>query len=364
MSAYDLTVVVPTFNERDNVREVVDRLAALLDPLEWEVVFVDDNSPDGTADLVFDISRENPRVRGIRRVGRRGLSSACIEGICSSNAPYVAVMDADLQHDERILPKMYETIREGGYDIVVGSRFTEGGSTGTMPGLRVKMSRLATWIGAKWLNVKTSDPMSGFFMLDREFFYNHVGNLSGKGFKILLDLFATAGPEATFAEVPYDMRARERGQSKLDTLVLWEYLMLLCEKSIGKFVPVRFIFFVAMGLLGGALHLAVLLTLFYRADATFLAAQGSAIAVAMTANFFLNNVFTYQDRRLRGARMLRGLLVFYLTCLPGAIINLLVASYLFEQGVHVAAAGLLGAVVGAIWNYTLSSEYAWRPAKA
>jgi len=360
MASPELTIVVPTFKERANVEELIRRVGAVLDGVDWEMVFVDDDSPDGTADLVFEISRRDPRVRGIRRIGRRGLSSACIEGICSSNAPYIAVMDADLQHDEGILPRMLQTLKTGGHDLVVGSRYAEGGSTGTMPGIRAKMSRFATWIGSRWLGVGTTDPMSGFFMLKREFFYEVVRDLSGKGFKILLDLIASAKREVKFADVPYDMRARMHGDSKLDTMVLWEYLLLLCEKSFGKVVPVRFIFFVMIGLLGALLHVAVLTTLYYTTGTEFAVAQGTAAFVAMTANFFFNNMFTYADRRLKGRRIIRGLLIFYVTCAAGAVITVMVGTYLFDRGIFVPLAGLLGAAVGAIWNYTLSSEYAWR----
>lgn len=360
MSSSELTIVVPTFNERPNVEELIRRVTAALPGAAWELVFVDDDSPDGTADLVVDISRRDPRIRGIRRIGRRGLSSACIEGICSSNAPYIAVMDADLQHDETILPRMLDALKQDGLDLAIGSRYAAGGSTGAMPGVRAKMSRFATWIGARWLGVGTTDPMTGFFMLRREFFYEVVRDLSGKGFKILLDLIASAKREVTFVDIPYDMRARLHGDSKLDTVVLWEYLLLLCEKSFGKIIPVRFIFFVMMGLLGALLHLAVLTTLFYRFELAFMPAQAAAVVVAMTANFFFNNLFTYSDRRLKGRHILRGIAIFYLTCAAGAAINLMVATYLYNQGIYVPLAGLLGAAIGAIWNYTLSTQYAWR----
>ncbi len=364
MTAPELTIVVPTFNEVENVAELVRRVEVALDSVEWEIVFVDDDSPDGTAESVFELSRSNPRVRGIKRVGRRGLSSACIEGMCSSSAPLMAVMDADLQHDESILSKMIGALKTGNADIAVGSRYTAGGSTGDMPGVRARMSRFATWIGSRWLGVATTDPMSGFFMLRRSFFYEVVHDLSGKGFKILLDIIASAKREVAIVDVPYNMRARQHGDSKLDTMVLWEYLLLLCEKSFGKIVPVRFIFFVMMGSLGALLHLAVLLPMYYSADATFLVAQATAIAVAMTANFFFNNLFTYSDRRLKGRRILAGIVVFYLTCAAGAAANLLVAGYLFQRGIAVPFAGLLGAVVGAIPNYALSTQYAWRPSRA
>lgn len=361
MTAPELTIVVPTFNEAANVEELIRRVDTAMNGIEWEMVFVDDDSPDGTAERVFQLSRHNPRLRAIKRIGRRGLSSACIEGICSSSAPFVAVMDADLQHDESILPQMLQELKTGNADIAIGSRYAHGGSTGDMPGIRAHMSRFATWIGSRWLGVTTTDPMSGFFMMRRPLFYEVVHDLSGKGFKILLDIIASAKRQLAIVDIPYTMRARRYGDSKLDTMVLWEYLLLLCEKSFGKIIPVRFIFFVMMGTLGALLHLAVLLPLYYSAGATFLTSQAAAITVAMTANFFFNNLFTYSDRRLKGWRMLTGILVFYLTCAFGAAVNLMISGYLFQRGIAVPLAGLLGAVVGAIPNYALSTQYAWRP---
>lgn len=360
MSARDLTIVVPTYNERENVEELIEKVGAVMDGIDWEMVFVDDDSPDGTAELVFQINRDNPRVRGIKRIGRRGLSSACIEGICSSSAPYVAVMDADMQHDEGILPAMLQKLREEDLDLVVGSRFTSGGSTGDLPSARVKMSKFATILGTKLLGVQTTDPMSGFFMLRRSFFYDVVHDLSGKGFKILLDIFASSKRDVRFGEVPYNMRAREHGDSKLDMVVLGEYLLLLLEKSVGKLIPVRFIFFVMVGLFGATIHLAVLMSCLNLWDKSFLFSQSTAVVIAMTVNFFFNNVFTYSDRRLKGVKVLRGLGIFYLSCAGGAFIAVMISSYLFDQDIPAAIAGLLGAGVGAVWNYTLSTQYAWK----
>ncbi len=363
MSERDLTIVVPTFNERENIEELIEKIDRALSSIDWEVVFVDDDSPDGTAELAFQLNHTDPRVRAIKRVGRRGLSSACIEGICSSSASYVAVMDADLQHDETALPAMLEMLKANDLDLVVGSRFTSGGSTGGLPSTRVKMSKFATLLGTKLLRVKTTDPMSGFFMLRRSFFYDVVHDLSGKGFKILLDLLASSKRDVRFGEVPYKMRAREHGESKLDMVVLWEYLLLLLEKSIGKLIPVRFIFFVMIGLFGSLIHLAVLLSCYSLWGKSFLFSQSIAVVVAMTVNFFFNNLFTYSDRRLKGQRVLRGLLIFYLSCASGAVINIMIASYLFDFGIPVTVAGLLGAGVGAVWNYTLSTQFAWKPSR-
>lgn len=362
MAARDLSIVVPTFNERENIAPLIGRIERVLDGVDYEIVVVDDDSPDGTAELAFDLSKNDPRIGCIRRVGRRGLSSACIEGMCASGADFLAVIDADLQHDETKLLDMLRALRaDTSLDLVIGSRFASGGSTGSLSDVRVRMNRFAATLGTRFLGVKTSDPMSGFFMVRRTFFNEVVHRLSGVGFKILLDILASSRRPVRYIEVPYDMRARSHGESKVDSVVLWHYLVLLLDKTIGPIVPVRFIFFVSMGVIGALFHLLVLGTSMFLFGWSFLTGQTLAVVFAMTVNFFTNNAFTYRDRRLRGWGVVRGLFVFYLVCSVGAVLSLMLATYLYERGLPWYAAGLLGAAVGAIWNFALTYHYAWAP---
>lgn len=357
----ELTVVVPTFNERDNVRALLKRLEAVLDGISWEVVFVDDDSPDGTSDLVREIAAGDDQVRGLQRIGRRGLSSACVEGMLSSAAPYLAVMDADLQHDETLLPKMLDTLKNGtDVEIVVGSRYMDGGSTGDWGKQRLFISRLATKLGQRVLKADLSDPMSGFFMIRRDAFHAAVRRVSGKGFKILLDLFASSPRPLKFEELPFVFRQRNAGESKLDTLVVWEYFLLLGEKLFGPWLPIRFLMFVAVGGLGLIVHLSVLGLLLKGPGLSFAVSQGLAVATAMVFNFGLNNVFTYRDQRLRDLALISGLFSFCAACSLGAFINYAAAVHLFGLGFAWWMAGFLGAVVGAVWNYAISSVFTWR----
>src|SRR5262245_15286016 len=173
-----LSVVVPTFNERDNVAKLYRKLEATLTGIAWEVIFVDDNSPDGTWDVVRDLARQDGRVRCIRRIGRRGLSGACIEGILASSTPYAAVLDADLQHDETQLPKMLALLESGQAELVVGSRYIEGGSADSFGKQRAGFSAFATRIAKRALGVAIADPMSGFFMIRRDRFEQLAPQLS------------------------------------------------------------------------------------------------------------------------------------------------------------------------------------------
>ncbi len=358
----ELSVVLPTFKERGNVAELVRRLDVALEGVGWEAVFVDDNSPDGTADVAKAIAAQDPRVRCLRRVGRRGLAGACIEGILSSSAPYVAVMDADLQHDERVLVAMLEKLRGGKTDLVAATRYVAGGSAeGLGDKTRGRLSSLATAITAKVLSVPLSDPMSGFFMLRRGAFDAVADRLSPVGFKILLDIVATAGPSLRVAEQSYVFGRREQGESKFNIQVGLEFLGLLLAKLTGDLVEPRFIFFALVGALGLVVHLVVLKLALLGGAPGFAWAQSIATFAAMTGNFFLNNELTYRDRRLKGLSMLRGFVAFCLFCALGALTNVGLASWLYYREEPVWwVAGAAGAVMGAFWNYAMSSLFVWR----
>ena len=362
-SPLKLSIVVPTFNERDNVLELVRRLERCLEGRAWEVVFVDDDSPDGTAALVRRLARDNARVRCVQRVGRRGLSSACVEGILASAAPFVAVMDADLQHDEALLPQMLDVLEQGGTDLVIGTRYSGGGGVGDWDASRARMSRLATGLSRLVVPASVSDPMSGFFALRRETFEASMRDLSSIGFKILLDIIASAPAPLRIRELPYQFRTRHAGESKLDSQAVWEYLMLLADKLIGRYIPVRFVAFAAIGGFGVLVHFAVLALVFGSLGASFAAGQTAAALVAMTSNFVLNNALTYRDRRLRGWGILRGWLSFTLVCSIGLLANVGVASYLFASDAAWALAALAGIAVGAVWNYAVTATYTWRRAE-
>jgi dolichol-phosphate mannosyltransferase len=356
----DLTLVIPTFNERDNVPLLVERLADVLAGIAWEVVFVDDDSPDGTADVVRALARRHASVRCIQRVGRRGLASACVEGVLSSAAPYVGVMDGDLQHDERLLPTMLAMLQNERLDIVIGSRFTGGGDVAAMPTHRLKISRWGNRLARFVVKADLTDPMSGFFMLRRPAFDAALRGLSAQGYKLLVDIFASSPSQPAFKELAFTFRERRHGQSKLDTLIALEYLQLLLDKLIGHIVPVRFVLFSAIGGFGLVVHLTVLAAAFKLLGLAFAAAQTVATLAAMTFNFLLNNILTYRDRRLRGRRLIYGLLSFYAVCAVGAVGNVGIAAYLFHFDRSWWLAGIAGAMLGAVWNYAISSIFTWR----
>ena len=362
--APELAVVVPTYNEADNVAEIVRRVGAALEGIDWELIFVDDDSVDQTWRLARDLAATDRRVRVLQRVGRRGLSSACIEGMLASAAPYIAVIDGDLQHDETQLPLMLATLKAEDLDIVVGSRYVAGGGVGDWDTKRQSMSRLAGAIGRRLIKADLKDPMSGFFMLRADLLQTCVRSLSGVGYKILLDIFASCPQPPRFKEVPYEFRLRSAGTSKLDKAVLWEYLLMVLQKWLGPLIPIRFIAFSIIGGLGVPVHLAVLWLVYRLAGFDFVTGQSVAALVAMTSNFFLNNLLTYRDMRLRGRALIWGWVSFVLACSVGALANVGIATYLYQSDasswVLSAVAGIL---VGAVWNYAVTAVYTWRKPK-
>lgn len=355
----ELSLVIPTFNERDNVAELVARIDQALTGVEWEVVFVDDDSADGTADVLRALSQQDRRVRVLQRIGRRGLASACVEGMLSCSAPYLGVMDADLQHDEAQLPRMLQVLREGAVDIVVGSRYVPGGSTGPWEASRLRMSRMAGWLTRALVPSTLHDPMSGFFMIRQDAFLARVRKLSGLGFKVMADLFASGAQPLRFAEIPYEFRNRKAGATKLDARVAWEFGLMLIDKAMGRRLPIAFVSFALVGAFGVIVHLVTLGALRGSVLESFAPAQAVATATAMVFNFFLNNQLTYSDRRLRGWQLIPGLLSFVLICSVGAVANVALGAYLFERGLHWVLAALSGIIAGAVWNFGVSRTYTW-----
>jgi dolichol-phosphate mannosyltransferase len=355
-----LSVIVPTFNERDNVTTLFRRLEATLAGMTWEVIFVDDNSPDATWSVVRGLAETDSRVRCLRRIGRRGLSGACIEGILASSAPYVAVIDADLQHDETQLPKMLALLQSGAADLVVGSRYVDGGSADSFDRSRLGISVAATVVAKRLLGIKIADPMSGFFMIRRDRFEELAPALSVQGFKILLDIVATARGSLRTIEVPFVFGSRQHGESKLDSMVALDFFGLVLAKLTRDLVSLRFLLFALVGSLGLAVHLVTLDVALMLFPASFTRAQTVAAFLAMTSNFLLNNFLTYRDQRLKGLAILRGLLVFYLVCAVGLLANVGVAFSIYNQQPIWWLAGASGALMGVVWNYAVSSLFVWR----
>jgi dolichol-phosphate mannosyltransferase len=354
-----LAVIIPTFNERPNISILVDKLHKTLSGVTWEAIFVDDDSPDGTAEHVFNLAATDPHIRCIRRIGRRGLSSACIEGMLSTSAPYLAVMDADLQHDETLLPIMLKALDEENHDLVIGTRYMEGGSVGEWDESRQHTSMVATMLSQRLLGLTIKDPMSGFFMLRRQVIQDAIYRLSNMGFKVLVDIVVSSPGHLRIKEIPFRFGIRIAGESKLDNRVAWDYLMLLADKTIGRYVPVQLISFASVGALGVLVHISILWLAMSLLALPFLWAQSSAVLISMVFNYFLNNSLTYRDKQLHGFQWWVGLFKFMLACGIGAASNVGVASYIYNDSGLWLFSSLAGILVGLMWNYVTSSLFVW-----
>jgi len=359
LPAPELTIIVPTFNEKDNVPILIDRLRKTLEGYDWEVIFVDDDSPDKTADLVRTIGKQDRRVRCIRRVNRRGLSGAFIEGALASQASYVAVIDGDLQHDESLLTTMLDKFNQKEIELVVATRYADGGSLSSFSAWRARFSNWATALARRFLGVTISDPMSGFFMIRRTVIERIAPQLRTQGFKILLDIITTASGKLHIAEVPYSFRKREHGKSKLDARIVLDFASLIIGKLTAGIVSARFILFSFVGLIGLVLHI-VLLNIGLHSGFKFGMAQMLSTVLIIACNFILNNILTYGDQRLSGIHFLSGLFRFEIICSVGLISNVGVATWIYNDGNTWWLAGLSGAVMGVIWNYMVSAALVWK----
>ena len=356
----ELCVVVPTLNEKENIPLLIKELNGVLQGINWELIIVDDNSTDSTADLVRKLGKTQPNIRCIQRLNRRGLSSACVEGMLATNADYLAVMDADLQHDTNLLKLMFTSLQTNAdLDIAIGSRYIDRGSTGELTERRVKISKFSNKLASILLKTQITDPMSGFFMLKRRLFDRVSQKLSQIGFKILVDIIASAKYNVQLIELPYTMRSRKKGESKLNTLISLEYFMLLLDKWL-PFIPWRFVLFILVGFTGLFLHMTCLYFLL-NAGISFVYSQIISTAIAILNNFYLNNKITYRDSQLSGINFYKGLVKFYLACSLGAVMNVTASYFIYNEFGIWWLAAFIGAIIGSIWNFAVNNYITWKP---
>ncbi len=354
-------MIVPTYLEKANVPVLFERIKTALDGLPWEMIVVDDDSPDGTSDVALAIAVADRRMRCLRRVNRTGLAGAVIEGWMASSADFVAVIDGDLQHDETILPGMYGLIAAGTGNIAIGTRVRDSAEGGLSPA-RQKLSDLGKWVFTRIAGTPVADPMSGFFMIRRDIVSGLAPRLSPDGFKILVDVILSAGRGLSIVEVPYRFGKRTAGESKLTPLVGLDFLGLVVHHASGGVLPVRFVLFALIGLVGLVVHMIVLwIALAAFGPGAFRMGQLAATIVAMGSNFLLNNEITYRTQRYAGLGLFGGFAFFAAACGVGAFANLDIASLLFRSNQTWWLSGLSGALLSLVWNYAVSTNLVWRP---
>jgi dolichol-phosphate mannosyltransferase len=361
VSTPTLSIIVPTYQESANIPILFERVKVALNGLPWEMIVVDDNSPDGTSNVAFALAAKDRRLRCLRRVNRSGLAGAVIEGWMSSSADFVAAIDGDLQHDESILREMYEVLAKGAGNLAIGTRVRTAGA-GSLSPARQRLSDLGAWFFRQIAGAAVTDPMSGFFMIRRELVSRLAPRLSPDGFKILVDVILSAGGDLNIIEVPYRFRKRNAGESKLTPLVGIDFLGLVVHHATAGVLPIRFVLFAMIGAGGLIVHIVTLSAVLHWFDAlTFNSGQLIATVVAMASNFILNNEITYRSYRYRGLGLIEGFTGFALGCSVGALANIDIASWLYSDNQTWWMAGLAGALLSVVWNYAVSTNLIWRP---
>jgi dolichol-phosphate mannosyltransferase len=359
-----LSVVVPTYQESTNIPVLFERLKVALKDVPWELIVVDDDSPDGTSNVAFALAADDRRLRCLRRVNRSGLAGAVIEGWMSSSANFVAVIDGDLQHDESILPAMYDALAKGSGNLAIATRIRDPSNGAGLSPARQALSDLGAWFFRQIAGAAITDPMSGFFMIRREIVSRLAPRLSPDGFKILVDIILSAGGGLTIVEVPYVFRKRLAGESKLTPLVGIDFLGLVVHHATAELLPIRFVLFASIGAVGLVVHIAALsAVLHWFPMLTFDSGQGIATLLAMASNFILNNEITYRAYRYRGPSLIGGFAAFATGCSVGALANIDVASWLYSANQTWWVAGLAGALLSVVWNYAVSTSLVWRPGR-
>jgi len=354
-----ISLIIPTYNERDNIISLVERIHHVLSSYEYEILFVDDNSGDGTAEVAGSLSAKYP-VKVIVRQNKRGLASAVVDGLSHVTGQIVGVMDADLQHPPEVIPSLLTEI-ENGADIAIASRYVkEGGCQGW--GLTRRIISKGAIVLAHLLLPSTRqfrDPLSGFFVFNRQV-VAHV-HLKPTGYKILLEIL-TEGEFQNVAEVPYTFGTRSGGESKLNARQQIDYLRHVYSLMQRKGELRRFFKFCLVGLSGVLVNIGLLWLLTEFAGLFYLLSAAISIESSIISNFVLNDYFTFSDRRSPQAKsFINRLLKFNLVSLAGLAINMGVLGLLTEVfGVYYLLSNLCGIAVATLWNYLVNTWWTWR----
>ena len=358
-----VSIILPTYNEHGNIESIIGSLLKLKDRFELEILVVDDDSPDGTGDLVKSLSRKIPEVRLIRRMGRAGLASAIKEGLLDAAGDLALVMDSDGQHDPAAVTLTLNTLIEGGFDLIVGSRFHANAEIKGLSNRREHGSSLANAAARYSLNKSYSrltDTMSGFFALRLDRAMPFVRAVDVNGFKFLYEFLAISKGNLNVSEVPLTFQPRTHGTSKLDVAIFWDFLISVLHNLSFRLLPRRAISFGLVGTSGVFVQLVVNQVLMVIGGINFEQALPIAVIAAASSNYMINNALTFRFQRLKGTALLKGLLKFLIVASLPVLANVGVASAFHRfVSTDLITAQLAGILVVFIWNYAASSRFVW-----
>ncbi|MDV6237133.1 glycosyltransferase family 2 protein [Leptospira ellisii] len=341
MTSPFISIILPTYNEKENLPILLPRIESSLKGYSFEIIVVDDNSPDRTWEIAERLKEKHPEMRVLRRMDAKGLSSAVIAGMGSAKGNVFLVMDADLQHDERILPRLIDEIVSGRSDISIGTRYTNGGSTSDWSAIRRFFSVTATRLAKLFLPLPVSDPMSGFFAISRAQFEGTLEKINPRGFKILLEFLSRPSVAPRVSEVPFTFQSRRFGQTKLDGSVIRNYLVAVLDIRFGKRISPTFLLYSLVGSFGVLVNLTGLLIgeFFefpeletpFRFLNPFHTSVLFGIEISILSNFAFNNYLTFYEKRYSGFKLTQGLILFHLVSLLGLFIQVSGFQFLYHK---------------------------------
>ena len=354
-----ISIICPTRNESGNIKLLVKKIHESV-KIKHEIIFVDDDSTDGTIEVLKTISKNNNSIRLISRFKERDLSSAVALGISSAVYDYTAVIDADLQHDISNIMKMYDLAKKQKLDLVLSSRFLDNEKKGYSK-QRETLSIVGNNFINKLISKRLTDPLSGCFLVKTTFFQQIKHKLILKGYKILFDILSSCDlKNYKIAEVPIKFHKRKHGESKLSKKVIIDFILSYFLRFFSKVIPLSFLKFSIVGLLGVGIHLIILNLLLLHYTFSFGISQFYAALITMNINFYLNNNYTFADDKLIKFSAFKGLIKFILFCSVGALISASVGSFLFDLTEYIYFSALMGIIFGSITNYVLNASFTWK----
>lgn len=356
-----VSIVLPTFNERKNITPILRELLCLQNRFDLEVIVVDDDSADGTADLVKELAQQEPRLRLIRRVGRSGLSSAIKEGLLDATGDLAVVMDCDGQHEPVAVTRALEALHTHASDLIIGSRFHAEGSTIGLSDKRewqsIKANQLARMSLPRYRQL--SDYMSGFFALRLNRCLPIIRQVDVQGFKFLYELLAISRGGLKVVEIPLSFQTREHGDSKLDIAVFWDFGVSIIHTLMLRAVPRRAVSFALVGITGIGVQL-LSSSLLMLAGLTFHQALPGAVLLSACSNYLINNSLTFRHLRLKGTALLAGLIKFLAVASLPMLANVGLAGIFYARVANdTLLAQIAGIAVVFVWNYAASSRLVW-----